>query len=98
MWEMFQDVAGSSQVGTLDNIQYFNDIGVIKLLQDVVLSFDFGRLDRHKHLDHHFLFSFNVLPLEDMRVLAATDLMRDCIILQFAALVKEYPQGSSMAS
>jgi hypothetical protein len=98
MLEMFQDVAGGSQVRTLDDIQYFDDIWVIKLFEDVILSFDFGGLDGHKHFDHNFLFCFYVFALEDMGVLAATNLMGDGIILQFAALMKGYPQGSSMAS
>lgn len=95
---MLEDVAGSPEVGALDYIQYFDNIGVFELFQDVVLSFDFGGLDGHKYFDDYFLFGFYVSALEDVSVLASADLVRDCIVLEFAEWKQGYPQGSSMAS
>lgn len=84
MLEVLKDVAGGPEVCALDDIEYFDDIGMIKLFEDVVLSFDFGGLDGRKHFDGHLLFCFYVLALEDVRVPATAHLMRNCIVLQLA--------------
>jgi hypothetical protein len=85
MLYVLENIAGSSEMGTLDDVEYPDDTRVIELLQDVILSFDFRRLDWQQHFYCHFLFGFYVLPLEDVGVSAATHLMRNGIILQLTS-------------
>jgi hypothetical protein len=84
MLEVLEDVTGGSEVRAFDDVQQLDDIRVIKLLEDVILSLDFGGLDGHKHFDRHLLFGFYIAALEDVRVLTTTQLMRDRIVLQIA--------------
>lgn len=81
MREMFEDVAGSPEIGALDHIEYFDDAGVVELFEDVVLSFDLGGLDGHQYFDYYFLLRFYVSALEHVGVLAPPDLVRDRIVL-----------------
>lgn len=98
MLEGLEDQASSFEMRALDNIQYFDDIRVVKLFQNMIFSFDLGWLDRKQHLNHHFFLSCYVSPLEHVCVLSSAHLMRDCIVFQLSWLVHDYPQGSSMAS
>lgn len=81
MLEVLEDVAGGAEVGALDDIKQFDDVGVIKLLQDVVLSLDFRWLDGQQHLDCHLLFGFYILALKHVGVPASAHLMRNRIVL-----------------
>jgi hypothetical protein len=81
---MFQHVAGGPEIGALDDIEYLDDIGVVELFEDVVLSLDFGGFDGHQHFDDYFLLGFYVSALEDVGVLAPADLVGDGIVLEFA--------------
>lgn len=43
--EVLEDEAGSFEVAALDDIEHFDDVGVVEGLQEMVLSFDFNGLD-----------------------------------------------------
>ena len=95
---MLEDEAGSLEVTALDDIEHFDDVGVVEGFQEMVLSFDFDGLDRQQHLDGDFLFVFLVSTLEDVGVFASSNLMGDGVLFQLSAFKKRYPQGRSMAS
>ena len=84
MLEVLEDVTCSPEVRAFDDIQQLDDIGVFKVVEDVILSLDFGGLDGRKHFDRNLLFGFYVAALEYVRVLTTTQLMRDRIVLQIA--------------
>ena len=81
MLEGLEDQASSPEVRALDNIQHLDDTGVVKLFQNMIFSFDLGRLDRKQHLNHYLFLSCYVSPLEDVCVLSSAHLMRDRIVL-----------------
>lgn len=85
-------------MGALDNINEFNNIGMLQCLEKMILPLDFYWFDRHEHFNGYFLFIFDVTPLENMWVPTSSDFMRDSVLLEFSWLGKKYPQGSSILS
>jgi hypothetical protein len=71
---------------------------MVDLLEDLVLPLDLAGFDGQQHLDRNLLFGFYIPSLENVGILSATYLVRNGIVLQFAALLTPYPQGSSIAS